>query len=236
MKRSRLYLQRDDESHTEALIRFGSEEFAFQLLSGRHGASRSQPPHGERMADSSVLGPFGDRRGNRGSVRPASAFGEGVAARNTYPAGWCQVVWLRPSFLRKSPADRRTSLGETIPRLGPLRLAWLRRRPQIDKIAMVPAPGPANPLGITDASAPASTPPAAPVFAQPTPPPTPQPPMAAPGLATRGSAVGPAGMATAPNDPAAAYAQLMSMIQPKPPVPMAGEGGTGPACRKPLSR
>ena len=39
--------------------------------------------------------------------------------------------------------------------------------------------------------------------------------------------MGPAGMATAPNDPAAAYAQLMSMIQPKPPVPMAGQGGTG---------
>ena len=52
---------------------------------------------------------------------------------------------------------------------------------------------------------------------QPTPPPTP--------MAPAGSVVGPAG-----GDPAAAYAQLMAMIQPKPPVPMAGQGGTGLTC------
>ncbi len=34
-------------------------------------------------------------------------------------------------------------------------------------------------------------------------------------------------MGSAGGDPAAAYAQFMSMIQPKPPVPMAGQGGTG---------
>jgi hypothetical protein len=89
---------------------------------------------------------------------------------------------------------------------GPSRLAWLRRRPEISKIAMVPPAGPANPGAITANLAPP--------FVQP----TPQPPAAAPGAVPMGSAGG---------DPAAAYAQFMSMIQPKPPVPMAGQGGTG---------
>ncbi len=74
---------------------------------------------------------------------------------------------------------------------GPSRLAWLRRRPEISKIAMVPAPAPANPGAIT---------------ANPTPPLTQPAPQ---------------------GDPAAAYAQLMAMIRPRPPVPMAGQGGTG---------
>lgn len=103
---------------------------------------------------------------------------------------------------------------------GPSRLSWLRRRATISKIGMTLPPASTNPGAATANFAPPLMQPTTP----PAPPSAPQPPVAAPGPGPvpMGSMAGPAA-----GDPAAAYAQLMSMIQPKPPVPMAGQGGTG---------